>query len=143
VEGTPNADDWLNANPLTDARFAGRRGNYGDSKCGFSYQAPYSKDNNFRAQIDPNVVPRNGNLRIVYWFQPNSISIKGDKKGPGTFVNQNSETTNLGIGAIDVNGEGVSVNGSSGYWGRKVNYNPTSGNYGVRSTAPARRQVRG
>jgi hypothetical protein len=143
VEGTPNADDWLNANPLTDARFAGRRGNYGDSKCGFSYQAPYSKDNNFRAQIDPNVVPRNGNLRIVYWFQPNSISIKGDKKGPGTFVNQNSETTNLGIGAIDVNGEGVSVNGSSGYWGRKVNYNPTSGNYGVRATAPAGWQVRG
>lgn len=143
VEGTANAADWLNANPATDPRFSGRSGGSADGKCGYSYRAPYNKDNNFRAQINPNVAPRDGSVKIVYWFQPNAITLKGDKQGPGTFVNQNSETTRLGVGTIDVAGQNVSGNGQAGPWNRAVSYNPTTGNYGVRATAPDGWQVRG
>lgn len=81
---------------------------------------------------------------VFFVLEPNQITVKGDKKGPGTFnSNQNSDTTNLGTGTIDVAGQTVSGNNQAGAWNRAVNYNSTSGTYGVRAVAPAGWQIRG
>ncbi len=81
---------------------------------------------------------------VFFVLEPNQIIVKGDKKGPGTFnSNQNSDTTNLGTGTIDVAGQTVSGNNQAGAWNRAVNYNSTSGTYGVRAVAPAGWQIRG
>lgn len=81
---------------------------------------------------------------VFFVLEPSQIIIKGDKKGPGTFnSNQNSDTTNLGVGTIDVSGQTISGNGQAGAWNRTVTYDTDSGNYGVRAVAPAGWQIRG
>ena len=81
---------------------------------------------------------------VFFVLEPNQIIVKGDKKGPGTFnSNQNSDTTNLGTGTIDVGGQVVSGNNQAGAWNRAVNYNSASGTYGVHAVAPAGWQIRG
>lgn len=94
--------------------------------------------------IMPINISANRSRPVFYILQPNQLVVKGDKRGPGTFTNaQNSDTTNLGVGTIEVGGQTVSGNNQSGAWTSVLNFNPSSGGYGLRAVAPSGWQIRG
>lgn len=77
-------------------------------------------------------------------LEPVSINVRGTKRGPGTFLDQNSATTNVNNGIVSFNGNQVSGNGNGQVsYSSAVHYNPSAGNNSISVTADEGWQIRG